>query len=284
MIPAKYYTILGLTQNANERDVKRAYRALAKLYHPDVNPSNEAYQKFLKITEAYEIITGQRPIPQSRIRNQNKENASKSQEQINKERIERIRREKERQAKKEYLKQLKLHEHYVTGWRKILFNTIFYASIVCLGLITIDYNLPDKITKHRVNHTEYLGKSMMHSVRYHRVNYDKNKRLEVIGGLADNLNPDDIFFIARTTLMNEKREVLVKSGDYFYYAKINGSIFSILPIAYIFLLLPLIARYARNNIWAYSSIYKFAVLATGIFLIYFFFEEMRILRILHFIN
>lgn len=284
MIPAKYYTTLGLPHNANERDVKRAYRALVKLYHPDVNPSQDAHQKFIKITEAYEIITGQRPIPQTRVRNTSAQAATKSQEQIQKERAERIRREKERQAKKEFLKQLKLHEQYVTGWRNTLFNSIFFTSLLCIVLITLDYNLPDKITKHRVDYTEYLGKSAVHSMRYHRVYYDQNKRVEVIGGIGDNLYPDDIFYITRTSLMNEKREVLVKSGDYLYYAQINGSVFSILPIAYIFLILPLIARYVRKNIYAYASTYKFAVVATGLFLIYFFFEEMRILRILHLIN
>jgi hypothetical protein len=284
LIPAKYYTALGLPHSANERDVKRAYRALVKMCHPDVNPSQDAHLKFLKITEAYEIITGQRPVPQARVRNTSAQASTKSQEQIQKERVERIRREKERQAKKEFLKQLKLHEEYVTGWRSTLFNFIFFTSLFCLVIITIDYNLPDKVTKHRVEHTEYMGKSTLHSMRYHRVYYDQNKRVEVIGGIGDNLYPNDIFYITRTKLMNEKREVLVKSGNYLYYAQINGSVFSILPIAYIFLILPLIARYVRKNIYAYASTYKLAVVATGLFLLYFFFDEMRILRILHLIN
>ena len=288
MIPAKYYTILGLHHNANARDVKGAYRSLVKQYHPDVNPSKEAHQKFLKITEAYEIITGQRPVPQSRSRRQTPQNSgtphTKTQEQINKERVERIKREKELQAKKEYLAQLKIHELYVTGWRKNLFNAVLFTSIVCLLLIILDYNLPEKITKHRVDRSEYLGISITHSLPYHLVYYDNNKRLEVIGGTGENLEPDDIFYLTNTAIMNEKREFILKSGNYGYYAKIKGSIYSILPIAVIFLLLPIIARYMRQNIWAYATTYKLAVAATGLFLLYFLFEEMRILRMLQIIN
>ncbi len=288
MIPAKYYTALGLPQNATEREVKRAYRTLVKQYHPDVNPSKEAHQKFLKITEAYEIITCQRPLPQSRVRKPSQQTQNKTQERtqehINKERAERIKREKELQAKKEYLAQLKIHDLYITGWRKNLFKAIFFTSVVCLMLIILDYNLPEKITKHRVDRSEYLGFSMIHSLPYHLVHYDNNKRLEVIGGIGENLEPNDIFYLTKTAIMNEKREFIMKSGNYGYYAKIKGSVYSILPIAVIFLLLPIIARYMRSNIWAYATTYKFTVIATGLFLIVFLFEELRILRMLQIIN
>lgn len=52
-----YYEVLGLDKNANEQDIKKAYRKLAKEYHPDLNPDNEkAEQKFKEANEAYEIL------------------------------------------------------------------------------------------------------------------------------------------------------------------------------------------------------------------------------------
>ncbi|MDR7870187.1 MAG: molecular chaperone DnaJ [Tissierellaceae bacterium] len=55
-----YYEILGIDKNASEGDIKKAYRQLAKKYHPDLNPDNEeAEQKFKEATAAYEVLSDQ---------------------------------------------------------------------------------------------------------------------------------------------------------------------------------------------------------------------------------
>ncbi len=52
-----YYKILGIDRNASEQDIKRAYRRLARQFHPDVNPENrQAEERFKEINEAYEVL------------------------------------------------------------------------------------------------------------------------------------------------------------------------------------------------------------------------------------
>lgn len=51
-----YYDILGVSNDANEADIKKAYRSLSLKYHPDRNPSEEAKAKIQKINEAYETL------------------------------------------------------------------------------------------------------------------------------------------------------------------------------------------------------------------------------------
>ncbi len=53
-----YYQILGVNKNATQEDIKKAFRKLARKYHPDVNPGNkEAEARFKEINEAYEVLS-----------------------------------------------------------------------------------------------------------------------------------------------------------------------------------------------------------------------------------
>ncbi|MGQ9598150.1 MAG: DnaJ C-terminal domain-containing protein [Anaerolineae bacterium] len=53
-----YYKILGVDKNASEKEIKRAFRRLARQYHPDVNPNDPmAEERFKEINEAYEVLS-----------------------------------------------------------------------------------------------------------------------------------------------------------------------------------------------------------------------------------
>ncbi|MDY7050970.1 MAG: molecular chaperone DnaJ [Microcystis panniformis WG22] len=56
-MPTDYYEILGVSRDAGKEDIKRAYRRLARKYHPDVNKEPGAEEHFKEINRAYEILS-----------------------------------------------------------------------------------------------------------------------------------------------------------------------------------------------------------------------------------
>jgi len=58
MASKNYYEILGISRNASEKDIKQAYRRLARKYHPDINRADKSAEaKFKEINAAYEVLS-----------------------------------------------------------------------------------------------------------------------------------------------------------------------------------------------------------------------------------
>src|SRR6266511_4181894 len=53
-----YYDVLGVPRSASEKDIRQAYRKLARQYHPDLNPNDkQAETRFKEIGQAYEVLS-----------------------------------------------------------------------------------------------------------------------------------------------------------------------------------------------------------------------------------
>lgn len=52
-----YYEVLGVAKDADAEEIKKAYRKLARQYHPDVNKAADAEEKFKEVKEAYDVLS-----------------------------------------------------------------------------------------------------------------------------------------------------------------------------------------------------------------------------------
>jgi len=143
----KYYSRLGLSETANSEDIRRQFRKLAMKYHPDKNQSEGAQEEFLKITEAYEILTGKRKIENSR---ESKRTGSARPQQ--KERV----REARRRHYEQVIKEQEETEIYFKGllksrgWKVVTRSSIL-GAILSLCLI-LDLFLPHHYSQDRMSH------------------------------------------------------------------------------------------------------------------------------------
>jgi len=64
----KYYKILHLTSGAGDADIKKAYRKLAKKYHPDVSGTEDTRTEFIRVNEAYEILMNRDAMVQEAVK------------------------------------------------------------------------------------------------------------------------------------------------------------------------------------------------------------------------
>lgn len=60
MLDKNYYDVLGVSRNASDKEIKNAFRALSKKYHPDISKEPDAEDKFKEINEAYSVLSDPR--------------------------------------------------------------------------------------------------------------------------------------------------------------------------------------------------------------------------------
>lgn len=62
-----YYQILEVAPGSSKQDIKKAYWKMAKKWHPDINPDEEAQSKFIQINEAYEVLVNGKVIANNSV-------------------------------------------------------------------------------------------------------------------------------------------------------------------------------------------------------------------------
>lgn len=123
---------LGLDLTATDKDIKSAYRELSKKYHPDLNPSSDAKEQFIKVKDAYEYLTDDSPIER---------NFTNHKEEVSE--VEKWRAEARKRAKEKATAQKMYQQELVIKVNKY-FKPVAMVILIFNSLLTFDYFLPYK--------------------------------------------------------------------------------------------------------------------------------------------
>ena len=158
----QYYDLLGLPENASLILVKKRFRALAKEYHPDLNPGPEATAYFQTLLDAYERILKKEFEPQRKAPEQPHRTAA----EIHRERWERMnqRWKAEEEAMDEYYFSL------ISGWRLRVKYLFALLSFWILSSLVLDEFLPlipiqDKVVGFSSTSYQSFNDSYVHEVQ-----------------------------------------------------------------------------------------------------------------------
>jgi len=154
----QYYSILGLNSSATDAEVKRRFRELAKQYHPDRNPNEDATAKFQRLLEAYErIIKKDFDANTGFVSKSNQGNRGNHEAQHREfhrkawERYEQMRKEQEAYSKEVFMA-------FTSGYRMRIKLIIGICCFALLAVLIADETLPLKPIHDRVvgyNSTSY---------------------------------------------------------------------------------------------------------------------------------
>ena len=132
----KYYELLGITDSSSENEVRKAYRRMAMKFHPDKNPSPQANDRFIELTEAYEILLGKRDLT-----------SEKSTQKTHEDRMREARNRYYEQQKREILENEHYYQSMFLGKKWSFIKMASLVGIFLFILIFLDIFLPKHIEK-----------------------------------------------------------------------------------------------------------------------------------------
>jgi len=271
----KYFEILGLSPTTDKSVIKKAYRKLAFQYHPDKNDSENAQAKFIEITDAYEIVIGEKQVPQSKANRTNQQpqtnQYSKSEK---KERIKAAKARYEKAKQKELESEAQYFFELIKG-KKWKFLKIFgLVSALFSVVLILDYALPTHNKFYVIEEVFKDDYSSQISIEIdnstHYFDFYKARMLEQYPLIEVNFTP----------IFNDfKSFTFVGGPNIGQYVEPIFCYIYFFPIIIILLLIPLFTVWYKKPTPIFSILHKMSFYAIPILFVIILFSNWRVFQI-----
>jgi hypothetical protein len=271
----RYYAILGLPENANLQEVKKAYRKLAFVFHPDHNKNPQATKRFIEINEAYERII--KTHENIFIQGDDYKRQHKSEGEIN----ERMRWAKERyeQIKREAALQDNLYYQSITSGTKFKRYLLVASCSALLGmLLAVDGFLPGKMHACKIDTVQFFK-------TYHGLHYKSVLKINLFGSgesywvnydFANNLIPHQQILIEKSRIFHDALSVADTGKSKIGFSRIDYSIQGVYPSVSILLFFPFFLLFFRSRTFLYSILFQTSYYASILGILFILLSNYRI--------
>ena len=274
----KYYNILGLQPGASQNDIRKSYRKLVMKYHPDRNPSPNAEEKFIIITEAYEILTGKKSPPVSMqstrsrstsVRNQPKYHSAEEEKRERERRAKEARIRYEDYMRKEQEENERYYNHLVSSvkWKTIQVSAIvgiFLSLMMLLDCFLPHHYKPDSVVSYNLNSAAGTTGAAVSLVKTKK---GENYWIEKISYSLTTKYPD-VLVESSWIFHNPIRLASFEKVRYHYY-DIQFNFFRHTWLIIILFLIPAFTIWYKRKEITFTLLYHFSYYGVNLFMIIF---------------
>ncbi len=260
----KYFDILGLSEKATSLEIRKQFRSLAMRYHPDKNTTPDAKEKFLQLTEAYEILIGKKNAPvESTARNRAKKEKSAE--------------ERMREAKKKHYDQLyneqQENERYFkslfTGRKWRILKRVSIIGPILSILLLLDMFLPNHYENDTIIYFDEILPSGDGLHQNSLVRTEKGNSYWISGINYARCSEFPAIVIERSWLFHIPKNIVSKQILTKKSYAVQFTFLSNFFVVWLFFCLPLFVRIYKKKTVLYTVLYHISLYLSTTLLIWF---------------
>jgi len=221
---AKAYELLELPPTASLDEVKRAYRKLAMRYHPDLNTSADAAQRFIQINKAYEVIVYAEGHDWSgNVQRQSKVDSeavkSRDRDRVRIPKAEAVRMGREKSLRFERLKLQREARQFLSFKRSIYYPwtmAMTYASVIMFVLVLLDSVLIREQCRGYVSLKEPIRQELLmgDAILGYRIGFEGGKEVEVNTAAGELITAGTFVYFSKSLFFDDVPSIEVMNSSF----------------------------------------------------------------------
>ncbi len=281
MTRSEAYRLLGLKPGATEGEIRKRYKMLALKVHPDINPSPDANEQFILLTNAVELLLSpDMPVYHHELNNERSRKSRNDSPEEQKRRMDEARMRFEQQKRQKQYENARYFQQLTSGRRWLFFRSITVVGCLLSLALILDAFLP---THYEKDELVSFSKSDYNGILHEKITILELKEMgnyfaETERGIWLSTYPEVL--VKKTWLLHTPVSFFSTDDFQLMQTDFDFHLGSVRWIAAGLLLLPLLTRLRRRRDLTYVFLYQFSFWGVGLLEIYLLISQHRLEHLL----